>query len=125
MFSYLIKRSHVLFFFGILLSVLGIVYFNNPNENNSILPECVFHKYTGLYCTGCGITRATYSLLHLDIAEALRQNLLIILVIPLFFLLLFYPKISRLKYFPHTIFFIILIFTILRNIEYFSFLAPY
>lgn len=28
------------------------------------LPPCLFHRWTGLYCPGCGGTRAVFALLH-------------------------------------------------------------
>ena len=41
------------------------------------LPECPFHKWTGLLCPGCGGTRATLALLHGDWAASLRCNALL------------------------------------------------
>ena len=35
---------------------------------------CVFHKATGLHCPGCGMTRATYALMHGDVGAAFRLN---------------------------------------------------
>lgn len=37
---------------------------------------CVFHRLTGLYCPGCGNTRAVLALLRGDLAGMLRWNLL-------------------------------------------------
>jgi len=37
--------------------------------------ECAFNKLTGLYCPGCGGTRAVYSILRLDIIGAMRYNI--------------------------------------------------
>lgn len=37
-------------------------------------PACIFRAVTGLYCPGCGLTRATHDLLHLDIASAFARN---------------------------------------------------
>lgn len=42
------------------------------------LPECAFHKWTGLLCFGCGGTRATLALLHGDWAASLRCNALLL-----------------------------------------------
>lgn len=46
--------------------------------------NCPFKKAFHLACPGCGITRAFYSLLELDILSAIRYN---ILAIPLFLIL--------------------------------------
>lgn len=51
-------------------------------------PPCMFYKFTGIYCPGCGATRAVNALLHGDIMLSLRQNPIII--ISLFFAVLLY-----------------------------------
>ncbi len=61
----------VLFFFGlvmILLYHLGIV---TPTK---MLYPCVFHRVTGLYCPGCGGTRAVEALLQGDFFTCLRYH---------------------------------------------------
>ena len=47
---------------------------------------CLFYKFTGLMCPGCGNSRAALALLRLDFAAALRYNLLF----PLEFFYLFW-----------------------------------
>lgn len=46
------------------------------------LPRCAFHEFTGLYCPGCGNTRAAHALLHGDVAGALRQNAFSVVALP-------------------------------------------
>jgi len=44
---------------------------------------CTFHAATGLYCPGCGATRATHELLHGRVLSALRYNAFWVAVLPL------------------------------------------
>ena len=41
------------------------VFFVDP-AMQSFLPPCLFHAFTGLYCPGCGATRALHRLVHGD-----------------------------------------------------------
>jgi hypothetical protein len=47
------------------------------------LPMCGLHTTTGLYCPGCGATRATHELLHGRFLAALQDNALWVLTLPL------------------------------------------
>jgi hypothetical protein len=53
-------------------AVLVTVY--DPSSGGSLFPPCAFHTATGLWCPGCGLTRATHHLLHGDIVGALSSN---------------------------------------------------
>lgn len=46
------------------------------------LPSCPIHDLTGFYCMTCGATRAVLSLIQGHILTALRQNALIVLLLP-------------------------------------------
>jgi len=46
------------------------------------LPECPFHAITGLYCPGCGSTRALHHLLNFEFVMALRCNILAVIGLP-------------------------------------------
>ena len=46
----------------------------DPNAANSPLPGCVFYQFTGLYCPGCGMTRAAHALVHGDLVQMLAMN---------------------------------------------------
>lgn len=41
-------------------------------------PQCFFNKYLGIYCPGCGITRAVKALLRGDIVFSLRNNFMVL-----------------------------------------------
>ncbi|MCH5209845.1 MAG: DUF2752 domain-containing protein [Oscillospiraceae bacterium] len=41
------------------------------------LPQCAFHRLTGLLCPGCGNTRAVKELLSFHLLTALRYNVTI------------------------------------------------
>ena len=59
----------------------------DPNIIGNPFPACLFHKMTGLYCPGCGLTRALHALVHFDLLRAIRMNAFFILSAPLFVLL--------------------------------------
>lgn len=62
--------------------VIAILYFVLVNVlNNVTLPQCLFNKYTGLYCPGCGGTRAVFALLHADISLSLRENAFVVVTL--------------------------------------------
>ncbi len=42
------------------------------------MPPCILRTLTGLKCPSCGMTHAVYALCRLDIAEAVRQNALLV-----------------------------------------------
>ncbi len=48
----------------------------------SWLPGCLFHRFTGLDCPGCGMTRAVHAVLHGRLAEAFRCNPVGMLLFP-------------------------------------------
>ena len=115
------KRNIILFAIGIFTIV---IYFKFSDG----IP-CFFYKQTGLYCPGCGITRAFLSLLQLNIYQAFRYNMIVIILLPFFIAYLIYKWIFKgKKKIPNIIWCCLLIFTIsfgiLRNIPMFSFLAP-
>lgn len=44
---------------------------------------CLFNKFTGLLCPGCGVTRMIMSMLKLDFAAAYGYNKALFLTLPL------------------------------------------
>ena len=59
------------------------VFFLIDPATHSFLPPCLFHAFTGLYCPGCGATRALHELAHGHCIAALRLNALVVLGLPL------------------------------------------
>lgn len=67
----------------------------DPNQPGSGLPPCPIHAYTGLFCPGCGATRAMHALVHGDVLQAMAMNPVFTLALPLLSLLLL-DQIARL-----------------------------
>ena len=120
---------------GMVLTVAGLVYvyFIDP-MNSAGAPSCVFHDLTGLYCPGCGGTRAMHALLHGQLRQAIGFNPLIAVAIPLGAATLIRaawmtdrsPKKVLSPVWIWTIFFALMTFWIARNIPAYPFtlLAP-
>ena len=111
----------------------AVLFFFDPSKNG-FYPVCQFHQLTGLYCPGCGMTRATYQLLHGNFLAALHFNALYVAVLialaarGIWFL-------NRRRHRQPVRFFIppnalwlflgvAIVFGVLRNLPAFSFLAP-
>lgn len=73
----------VLVLLPILLVVLYYHYYMTSGDVWSV--QCTFHDITGWQCPGCGGQRAFYYLLHGEVLMGLRHNVLILLILPLFF----------------------------------------
>ena len=61
----------------------AFLYAVNPNQH-AVYPQCMLYNATGIYCAGCGATRAMYALLHGRVLEALHDNVLFVAALPLF-----------------------------------------
>lgn len=91
------------------------------------IPPCPFHSITGLYCPGCGSTRALGYLVHGRLLNSLRYNPLVFPLIPIVtvgIVLNFYEQFTKKGLFPSRFRFevsvlilsLILLLTLLRNI---------
>ena len=67
---------------GCLVAGAAYVALDDPSDGGMFLP-CPFRAMTGLWCPGCGLTRATHHLLRGDVVQAFRFNLLVIAVLGL------------------------------------------
>jgi hypothetical protein len=119
------------------LGLVGLAYIglNNPADGGAFVP-CPFHQATGLWCPGCGITRATHLLLNGDVAGALAMNLLLPAVIVLagyawgswLWRSFGRPALPSLARIPSGVWFgiygFVLAFGVLRNLGPFAVLAP-
>ena len=116
------KKSNYKYF--LIVGIIGILYLIVFLKYKIGIP-CLFHEVTGLYCPGCGMTRAMISIIKLDFYQASRFNILIFIVIP-FFIIYFILKDK--KTIPNWIWYVLLslviLYGILRNIPAFSYLAP-
>jgi Protein of unknown function (DUF2752) len=59
----------------------GLLFWVDPARSPDF-PACLFHKYTGLLCPGCGSLRAMHQLLHGRLEAALHLNALLVLSLP-------------------------------------------
>ena len=119
-------RRRVLVGVILLLGVLLPLYLIDPTCS-SVFPPCPFHRATGLYCPGCGSTRALHNLLHGDLSGALSKNPLMVVAIPFVVLLYMRPAWGRGKMVPWIVLAVLVGYAVLRNVSAFPFvlLAPH
>ena len=97
---------------------------------------CLFHAVTKLYCGGCGITRMFSRLFSLDFVGAFRANAYVFCVLPFAAAVFVYKSVKYVKTGKLTdpkwlnicyvlLFVLMIVFSVLRNIPAFSFLAPH
>lgn len=112
--------------------VILIIYIGSFIFTGHGLP-CLIKKVTHLYCPGCGISRMFISIFSLDFYQAFRYNPLIftLLILYLLFLLtnlilkiLKYPLVRLNKGVYILLIIVTIAFGIMRNMSYFSYLAP-
>lgn len=106
------------------IAVLALLCFFDPSTS-AIFPPCPTNALTKIHCPGCGTLRAMHALLHGDVKEALSQNILTVIFIPILPAIYFFPKYFRKPIVPAAMLVIFILYAILRNTETFSFLAPH
>jgi Protein of unknown function (DUF2752) len=115
------------------MGVAAVLFFFDPAKNH-FYPVCQFHLLTGLYCPGCGATRASYQLLHGNFLAALHDNALFVVCLAALALRgAWYLKERKnnrpVRFFipPYalwTFLAVAVVFAVLRNLPAFSFLSP-
>jgi hypothetical protein len=111
----------------------AVVFFFNPSTNG-FYPVCQFHKLTGWNCPGCGGTRSAYALLHGNVALALKDNALFVVLLAaaagrgIWFAARRIRRQPVGEFLPARILWAMLaiavVFTVLRNLPAFAFLSP-
>ena len=68
---------------GLLFIFILILVYKTYNPLDSVFfPKCPFKAATGYDCAGCGSQRTVHHLLNLNIREAFRENMLLVVSIP-------------------------------------------
>lgn len=65
----------------LLLFVIGIVDRMAPELLGHISPSCFVRQHVGIYCTGCGATRAVLAALHGHFLQSLYYNVVVMYVL--------------------------------------------
>ena len=109
---------------GIVAAAAVAAYFFDPSSD-PFFPPCPTNLITHLHCPGCGTLRALHALTHGDFRAAFSQNALAMVLLPIAVAGTVAPPVLRIPHLAQAGFYSTIIFTILRNTETFSFLAPY
>lgn len=115
------KIINIIIIFLLICASVFVVFFTR-------IP-CLFNKITGFYCPACGVARMFRSLIELEIYQAFRYNPLVFILLIIVFgyglICIINKKIIKIenKYLLMLVT-IIIMFWFLRNIPFFSFLAP-
>ena len=122
-------RKRILFFITLAVPVIvgaALLYRFPPGECR-FWPPCMFHCLTGLYCPGCGNTRALALLLRGDVAGSLAKNALFVPLLLCVFAVSLFPKLAYNRYFAWTVAVAVILFFIVRNLPWHPFvlLAPH
>ena len=73
-YSKLPKRVKHVVGIGVAVAAISTLYCVLTHHGMAI--PCLFYRFTGFLCPGCGNSRALYALAHLHFIEALRYNYL-------------------------------------------------
>lgn len=93
-----------------------VFYFTDPVRNAWLYPQCNSYRYFGIYCPGCGSTRAFHALLHGDAIRALRMNPLALAALPCVAAACFRPRWFFNRKSAAVLTAVLILYAILRNI---------
>ena len=121
------KRVLILIVFAVSVIAGAALLYRFPPWGCRFWPPCLFHRLTGLYCPGCGNTRALALLLHGDVIGSLAKNALFVPLLLCLFAALLSPKLAYNRYFSWTIAIAVILFFVARNLPWHPFvlLAPH
>ena len=114
---------------AVMFALLVVAVYRDPSVLTTFPPPCIFRKATGIYCPGCGSTRALRALFGGDFFAALRYNpfsVSVLFALPAL-LVLRRPQFRALYYrLAVVVCAFVLVFTVLRNVPLpaFDFLRP-
>ena len=117
--------------FGFIASLIVIIICSQYFYGVGI--KCIFHEMFGWYCPGCGGTRMAVEVLHGRFYQAFRYNMYVFLTLPFIAMMFIWQSYQFIRY-NHIIVnidkillwytFGMCVFTVLRNTEAFSWMAP-
>lgn len=128
------KRLNGLLKKGGILLAIGIAYLVFVLITSWRIP-CIFYVLGGKFCPGCGITRMCVALARLDIPAAMSHNLLAFFLVPVLLVIFFCKAVGFVKTgswkrskletgFYLVAFGLCIVFTVLRNLPAYAYLAP-
>lgn len=91
-------KSRASWWWAVAIGIIPIFYFFFDPVNSPWMPQCVFHRLTGLQCMGCGAQRMLHALFHGDLQAAMKANYFLFFSMP-FILFLIVIELKR-KSFP-------------------------
>lgn len=134
----MIHRWAILGAAAVLFGAAAVLLYQLGPDGLGVGPVCLFHRWTGFHCVGCGMTRATFAMMHGDPVSAFRYNPLGMVLFPIAVLGSSMEAVGwargkpvpwRLKVGPRGavfLLFLVVAFWILRNLPWwpFTLLAP-